>query len=296
MHRQSGKRPSSRSIRDFSRKIALYGDDIIVPTEYTDAVVHELESYGLRVNVNKSFRQSLFRESCGADYYNGYAVRPVYARQSAPDDVRQWTASHIMSWAAVSDQFYMAGHWHVAQVVRDMLESILQIKIPRARKPGNGVSFLSLIVDTDCRFNRSTYTYEQRRLVFNPLKQKDDIDGSAVACLNKWGQSRATHRRSEYSLRGNSERYSCGSRFSHPEHERYQRTLLGLQSRMPIFGQEGDEFSDVPDVSSRKDREVASVNNLAAIDKSSSRGNLDFRTSVKRGVFKSKRRWVTLTT
>ncbi len=189
MHQQDGRRPSSRSIAHYSRSIDIYGDDIIVPVDYTDAVVHNLEAYGLRVNVNKSFRNSLFRESCGADYYNGEPVRPVYARELAPDDVRRWTANQVASWTATANQFYKAGQWKMAQVLREMLESVLRSTIPRATTSrGGGIAFVSLMFTTECRFNSALYAYEQKRTVYIPLKRKDYIDGDAIACLNKWGQ------------------------------------------------------------------------------------------------------------
>jgi len=55
MHQLDGRRPSTSSIKHYSAMIDIYGDDIIVPVEYTDFVVKYLESYALKVNVSKSF-------------------------------------------------------------------------------------------------------------------------------------------------------------------------------------------------------------------------------------------------
>jgi len=60
----------------------VYGDDIIVPAGLADIVMEGLESVGLKVNVNKSFKEGNFRESCGGDYHNGYDVTPVRIRKS----------------------------------------------------------------------------------------------------------------------------------------------------------------------------------------------------------------------
>lgn len=58
-----------------------YGDDMIVPVESFALTVNILETFGFRVNVEKSFTSpSLFRESCGCDYLNGHSVRPTYMR------------------------------------------------------------------------------------------------------------------------------------------------------------------------------------------------------------------------
>jgi hypothetical protein len=194
MHILDGGRPSSRSISRYGKLIDIYGDDIIVPVEYADFVVKYLESYALKVNVNKSFKASAFRESCGADFYDGVPVNPVYARMVPHDDLRRWEPDTVMSWCATSDLFYMRGQWHIAQVIRDMLSRVVKRTIPRARKPGPGLSFLSYLFDTHCHYDKELHNWKQKRIVYSPVKRKDCIDGDEIACLNKWGIT--SHRRS----------------------------------------------------------------------------------------------------
>jgi hypothetical protein len=62
-------------------KVYVYGDDIIVPTNFADAVMKGLEMIGLQVNRSKSFVQGPFRESCGGEYHNGMDVTPVRIRK-----------------------------------------------------------------------------------------------------------------------------------------------------------------------------------------------------------------------
>jgi hypothetical protein len=59
----------------------VYGDDIIVPSISYNEVVRRLELLGGVVNVKKSFNEGNFRESCGADYLNGIAVRPLFIKK-----------------------------------------------------------------------------------------------------------------------------------------------------------------------------------------------------------------------
>jgi hypothetical protein len=61
-----------------SRTHAVYGDDIIVPQEAYDLLRRLLGVIGFTVNSRKSFKTGPFRESCGADWYDGQDVRPVY--------------------------------------------------------------------------------------------------------------------------------------------------------------------------------------------------------------------------
>jgi hypothetical protein len=330
MHILDGRRPSSRSISRYSKSIDIYGDDIIVPVEYTDFIVKYLESYALKVNVNKSFKASAFRESCGADFFNGVPVNPVYAREVPHDDSRCWEASTIMSWNATADLFYLRGQWAVCQTIRDMLHQVVKRTIPRARKPGSGLSHLSFLFDTHCHYDTELHNWKQKRIVFNPVKRKDQIDGDEIACLNKWGAT--TYRRSNFDNRGSDYPFQRKPYWVYAGGEsvpvREDRTQLGCSSPEvdASFG-----HCRVCSVQNRLHRDGDSpclFCNLAECSDSSSaprtddgapspsRGylgsfleewlpdptshltddsvELDFRTSVKRGGFKSKRRWVSI--
>jgi hypothetical protein len=68
-----------RSIMDLSGipgMICVYGDDIIIPTDAYHLVTEALQVLGFSVNPEKSFHTGPFRESCGADFWNGTDVRP----------------------------------------------------------------------------------------------------------------------------------------------------------------------------------------------------------------------------
>lgn len=56
--------------------VYVFGDDIIVPTQYYDGAIYGLVMAGLIPNFSKTFRKGLFRESCGVDAYNGEDVTP----------------------------------------------------------------------------------------------------------------------------------------------------------------------------------------------------------------------------
>jgi hypothetical protein len=65
--------------------IAVYGDDLIVPTKSYESIVRLLEFCGFKVNTEKSFSTGLFRESCGQDAFNGVDVTPVYWKEVLDD-------------------------------------------------------------------------------------------------------------------------------------------------------------------------------------------------------------------
>jgi hypothetical protein len=58
----------------------VYGDDIVVETEYAEGVISALEEFGFTVNRDKSFYTIThlnFRESCGGEFLFGDDVAPV---------------------------------------------------------------------------------------------------------------------------------------------------------------------------------------------------------------------------
>lgn len=57
-------------------KCDVYGDDIIFPAQFSVYVIGSLHDMGFTVNVDKSFVDGPFKESCGGDYHTGIDVRP----------------------------------------------------------------------------------------------------------------------------------------------------------------------------------------------------------------------------
>jgi hypothetical protein len=60
---------------------SVYGDDIVIRSDASNAVYKALKLCGFWINSKKSYTQGLFRESCGHDYYCGDYVRPVFLKR-----------------------------------------------------------------------------------------------------------------------------------------------------------------------------------------------------------------------
>lgn len=59
---------------------SVYGDDIIVETAAVPLLTEVLTACGFILSPGKSFSSGPFRESCGADYYRGFDIRPFYQK------------------------------------------------------------------------------------------------------------------------------------------------------------------------------------------------------------------------
>jgi hypothetical protein len=68
--------------------IAIFGDDIIVPKSTVSTVISVLKKAGFQLNIDKSFLKGPCRESCGADWFKGRPMRPVFLRKQ-PEHVKE---------------------------------------------------------------------------------------------------------------------------------------------------------------------------------------------------------------
>jgi hypothetical protein len=120
---ESGGRLSPALAKRFARRIYVYGDDIIVPTEMAPLACNILETFGLKVNPDKSFWTGKFRESCGGVFYDGEDVSNVYLRRRMP--ASRTDVQEIVSAIAFSNQAYWLGLWGLARKMREELDKLL---------------------------------------------------------------------------------------------------------------------------------------------------------------------------
>jgi hypothetical protein len=136
--------PTRRNLIKIANRVYIFGDDIIVPTGETDTVLEALAKYGCKVNTTKSFWRGKFRESCGADAFNGIDVTPIYLREMRPSGRR--STAGVVSWVATSNLFHEAGCWQTADFMKNEIEELLgKLPVIRETSPGLGwVSFMGI--------------------------------------------------------------------------------------------------------------------------------------------------------
>lgn len=84
------------------RNFAVFGDDIICSKRAYRLVVRLLTICGFTVNVEKSFSQGLFYESCGADFFAGAPVRPFYIKGVDKQEDLYKAINGLNRWSAVT--------------------------------------------------------------------------------------------------------------------------------------------------------------------------------------------------
>lgn len=96
---------------EYKERVYVYGDDIIVPSEIAEMVYTYFPLFGMKINVEKSYYKSHFRESCGIHAYNGKNITPVFIKNLPIKS----SLTVIMSCIEVEAQFKRLGYDHVAR-------------------------------------------------------------------------------------------------------------------------------------------------------------------------------------
>jgi hypothetical protein len=176
-----------KDINSFLGKVRVFGDDIIIPKEYTHSVVRELEAFGFLVNSSKSFWNGLFRESCGKEYYFGQDVSITRVRTGLPTQRKD--AREVISTSSLRNRLYRDGLWGSVRFLDNWLEArIRYYPAVEETSPAIGrhsflrVSYADIREDQELnvRGSRSTGSYPAVRWdrdLHRPLVRAYVVDG-----------------------------------------------------------------------------------------------------------------------
>lgn len=193
-----GRKPTRRSVWRASRLVRVYGDDIIVPAQYSQQVVDWLTFFGLRINVQKSFtdhiswweHQKCFRESCGVDAYGGVDITPLYLRalpekaSGLPKGGRvpiSTDPSAIASCVATSNLAWARGLYTFSATLATAVESLLKKRLPLVPAKSSALGWHSR--KDACNPTKWDPTLQRlcfRAPVLKPVKRPDRLDGYAA--------------------------------------------------------------------------------------------------------------------
>jgi len=115
---------SMSDIKPFIGQVRIYGDDIIVPVDFVESVIHQLERFNAKVGASKSFWTGRFRESCGREYFDGHDITVVKVRQCIPNN--RSDAKGVISTVATRNLLYNAGLWAAAAEMDRHLRKVLK--------------------------------------------------------------------------------------------------------------------------------------------------------------------------
>lgn len=132
-------------LREASRSVYVYGDDIIIDRKYSSLILSYLPKFGLMFNLDKCATSSIpFRESCGADAYKGVLVTPLRVK-------RRWKSQldpmALASYVAVSNGLYEAGY----TLASEFVEYAIRLSYPDLPYSVKLRSYVSFVRPYGCR-------------------------------------------------------------------------------------------------------------------------------------------------
>jgi len=163
-------------------QVRVYGDDIIVPVRFVHAVISALSDFGLVVNRRKSFWNGKFRESCGAEFYNGSDVSIVRFRREFPQSQRD--APEVESLVAFRNHMYFRGYWATCARLDEVIRRVISdfpVVLPTSQIIGRH-SFLGYEVQ---KFDDDLHAPLVRGYVNSSKPPRDNLDGpgALMKCL-----------------------------------------------------------------------------------------------------------------
>ncbi len=193
--------PTKQILEDLREDASVYGDDIIVPVAYTQSVVELLETFGLKVNLSKSFTKSHFRESCGGEFFDGHDVTIVRARKGIP--LNRQHVEELTSLVALRNLYADAyGPTNFVSVLDSHIEGIIPFPIGTPETPAlvkcskyETVDGVDHWAEDDYKWSKSTQELLVRAIAPKFLKRNDWLDdyGALIKALTTSFQEDREH-------------------------------------------------------------------------------------------------------
>lgn len=170
-------------LKQAAREVYVYGDDIIVPTEWASRCIQVLESVGLKVNRQKSCITGNFRESCGMDAFKGVQVTPIRLRHQYTD--RSSDGTVLSGYAELANQLARRGYARTVELVWKKLEKtygVIPYGTPLASYPCKHVADPMIATIKNRKIFRSRFNRRYQRLEFYlprvlPVRRESELDG-----------------------------------------------------------------------------------------------------------------------
>lgn len=133
----SGRKSIGEAI---SSGLGVYGDDVIIETQYYDDFLALIRFFGMEQNTKKSFSSGIFRESCGGHYMFGTDVTPFFLREEFGNSpsVHYKFCNELVAWC---NRLGILPPWRVIGRVISHLKPFQRNQVPRNFAHDEGFHF-----------------------------------------------------------------------------------------------------------------------------------------------------------
>lgn len=129
----------------------VFGDDIIADSRAARKVIRLLKILGFEVNSDKSFIEGPFRESCGADFFEGLPVRGVYIKSLKSQASRYVAINRLNEWSALTG-------FTLRRTIRYLLKGTRKIYVPLGENDDAGIKIPSRMAhQLGCRLSTQNH-------------------------------------------------------------------------------------------------------------------------------------------
>jgi hypothetical protein len=166
------------------RRVFVYGDDIVIPSDWYESSTRALEWFALKVNYSKCCVKGPFRESCGVDAFKGVDVTPIRVKTRWTG--RQSDSSSFASYTAFANLLFAKGGYdsvckrvwgRVESVFGDLPFGTLNSSYPcKLVSDAEFAEALNLLGKFKRRLNKRFQRIEFQFLRLNPRKLTSKLD------------------------------------------------------------------------------------------------------------------------
>lgn len=155
------------------RRLAVYGDDIIIATEAIPLLRDVFTYAGFSFNSEKSFWTGPFRESCGKHYFRGLDVTPFYIRKPI-DNVHRlfWLINQFRRWSLRWGFTYYRNKLLWDKLIEYVPKRFRSFSVPDEYQD-NGI--LRNLDEARIVFRRSEYRFKVLERAFSERKKPDKL-------------------------------------------------------------------------------------------------------------------------
>lgn len=156
----------------------VYGDDIIVRQSHSARLISLLSFCGFEVNARKTFLEGPFRESCGADWFDGEDVRPYILDHPLDSLQEMFKFLNLTKRNSFVSEFFSGAR----SLVKGWIPRDVYLSRPISYGPVDGsflVEFDEFLTNPYATYNRKTGTWTWYELITHPCV--DSHDGGEFA-------------------------------------------------------------------------------------------------------------------
>lgn len=163
--------------------VSVFGDDLIYDSRMHSTVVDVFPGLGLVLNLDKTFAEGNFRESCGFDFFRGIDVRPFHLKRASTPFAGKRRAEAYL-YTAVNGLLRRWECYEIPLTLRFLVEEIRRIRkdevllVPTDYPDTSGVkaspetAFL-MGIERKVKWRNASSAYHFRYLAFEPdLKEE----------------------------------------------------------------------------------------------------------------------------